>query len=465
VLTLTNNDGGGTLAIAPAVEWFVSRVSEVSDGHLTVRFEPGEWATDGREVGAVAAGKADLGWVGTRAFDLLDVDTLRALHAPLLIDSYALQAAVLADPASAQALSAIEVLGVEPLALLGDHLMFPASAQGPLRSPADWDEAGMWLLESEAYADAVRALGATPLHTFATGGDIRLMLQTGEADGLVSMWNYYTLGADYQHAPYTVPNVVFGPRTLALFANPASLATLSDDERAWLAEAAADATRWSVAHVAERDAGYTADACAHGASIAWASDAELAGLRELAEPLYARLAGDPLTAPLYASIDRLAAVIEPESPLVVPDGCAFDDSAPGNHAAEPLLGPGPPGDFPVGRYRYSVAASDVVRGQEVLALGDPIDFTVTWTIGAGEWQLVARPDDGHQASVTCRGWFAVDADRVQFTLQLEPEVGHCLPLDWSARWQVDASGAITWLGPVPGVLTPHFRDAVWHRID
>ena len=39
-------------------------------------------------IGDVEAGKADLGWAGSRAFDSVGVPSFDALHAPLLIDSY-----------------------------------------------------------------------------------------------------------------------------------------------------------------------------------------------------------------------------------------------------------------------------------------------------------------------------------------------------------------------------------------
>ena len=46
---------------------------------------------------AVAAGQVDLGWSGTRVFDTMGVTSFQALHAPMLIDSYALQHAVIAS--------------------------------------------------------------------------------------------------------------------------------------------------------------------------------------------------------------------------------------------------------------------------------------------------------------------------------------------------------------------------------
>jgi TRAP-type C4-dicarboxylate transport system substrate-binding protein len=70
----------------PAVLYFAKRVEEISDGALRIEsvdmwddFDPG---TEQRAVRDVAAGKADLGWVGTRVFDTLGVDSFQALTAP-----------------------------------------------------------------------------------------------------------------------------------------------------------------------------------------------------------------------------------------------------------------------------------------------------------------------------------------------------------------------------------------------
>ena len=54
----------------------------------------GAWGGENRVIDDVAAGEADLGWAGTRAFDTLGVDAFRPLHAPFLVNSYAAEAAL-----------------------------------------------------------------------------------------------------------------------------------------------------------------------------------------------------------------------------------------------------------------------------------------------------------------------------------------------------------------------------------
>ena len=465
VLSLTNNDGGGNLRVAPAVAYFIDRVAEVSDNRLRVDWQPGEWATDGREVAAVADGDADLGWVTTRAFDLLGIDAFRPLHAPFLVDSYALQAAVVASSEAGAALAAVRPLGIEPLALLADELMFPASVDRPLDDVASWRGARVWLLESHAYAAAVEALGAEPLNTFESGGDVRLMLQNGEADGLSTMWVFYALGADYQHAPIALPDIPLGVRTVALFANPDTLGALSDDERNWLTAAATDTAAWAATHAADRVPRFAADACTHGARVVTPAADAVDALHALAGPLHEALRSDPATADLMSAIERMAVSILADGEPELPAECLGGGNPTADRPRlEPLLGPGPTGDLPTGTYRYAVPAEAVVPGQESIADGDPIDRTLTWTLGDGEWTLEIRIDDGSQQPITCWGWFAVAAATARFTLQFDADVGHCVPLDWQADWALGPDGALRWSGAVPGVLVPHFRSAEWERI-
>src|SRR3954453_20450587 len=88
-LTFAEGDGG--------LPGFAAAVQRLSPGTIQVRFSrqglklPPDF--EARIIADVRAGKADIGWVGSRAFDDFD-----ALTAPLLIDSYAFEAEVLRSP-------------------------------------------------------------------------------------------------------------------------------------------------------------------------------------------------------------------------------------------------------------------------------------------------------------------------------------------------------------------------------
>src|SRR5687768_17005545 len=96
VTTLVLANGNGE---SDELKPFADAVARLSAGTLRIRFEDawrnGERRYEAGLIRDVAAGRADLGWAGSRAFDDVGVRAFDALHAPLLIDSYALQRAVL----------------------------------------------------------------------------------------------------------------------------------------------------------------------------------------------------------------------------------------------------------------------------------------------------------------------------------------------------------------------------------
>src|SRR6516225_9242099 len=127
---------GGTMRIDIKTGWRLGQI----------RYENGL-------IGDVRAGKADLGVVGSRAWDSVGVNGFRALGAPLLIDSYALQDRVLRSPMIGQMLA-----GLRPLGLAGIGVL-----PRPLRKPADYAGLKVGVQQSLVAGATMRALGATPV--------------------------------------------------------------------------------------------------------------------------------------------------------------------------------------------------------------------------------------------------------------------------------------------------------------
>src|SRR5215204_4467304 len=131
----------GDLQTAPVIEHFVSQIKARSGGnlHIQVTSRWGDYADDAEEqvVRAVAAGKADLGWAGTRVFDTLGVTSLQALQTPMLIDSYALERAVVASEIPGQMLQGLTETGVRGLGILADGLRQPIAVKHPLLGVGD----------------------------------------------------------------------------------------------------------------------------------------------------------------------------------------------------------------------------------------------------------------------------------------------------------------------------------------
>ena len=82
--------------------------------------------------------EVDLGWVGTRVFDTLGVKSFQALTAPMLVDSYALENAVIESGITEEMMEGLDELGVVGLGVLPDGLRKPIGVTGPILGPADW---------------------------------------------------------------------------------------------------------------------------------------------------------------------------------------------------------------------------------------------------------------------------------------------------------------------------------------
>jgi len=167
VLTMANGNGDDA-----ELDPFASAVSQMSNGTLRIVFH-NHWRTGspGYETGVihdVAAGKADLGWAGSRAFDSVGVASFDALNAPLLIDSYPLQRTALESPLASQMLDALKPLGVVGLGILPGPLRKPLGSSR-LVGPQDYRGKKIAIQDSQIARATLRALGATA-HAIPSGG-------------------------------------------------------------------------------------------------------------------------------------------------------------------------------------------------------------------------------------------------------------------------------------------------------
>jgi TRAP-type transport system periplasmic protein len=321
VLRMASTPSG--VSYAPPVADFVQRVQSLSGGSVQIKVisQWGDYAPDAEAqvVHAVAHGTVDLGWAGSRVFDTMGVPAFGALSAPMLIDSYPLENAVIKSAVPARMLAGLSRLQVTGLAVLGDVLRHPYAVHRPLLAPADWRGLSIGGYRSAAQEQAVRALGATPVVAF---GPYRAHdLASGAIQGFeLDMRTYVHLGL-VASARYVTANVVLWPQFDVLFANPARLASLTGQQRAWLQQAAA-ASRGSVMLAAGQNAPYIEQACALGARFVTATPADLAALRQAFTPVYRSLETDPQTSGLIAQIQHLKKATPPGPAPAIPAGCA-----------------------------------------------------------------------------------------------------------------------------------------------
>jgi TRAP-type C4-dicarboxylate transport system substrate-binding protein len=325
----------GVPGFMPQVDpYLVNRVAKLSAGNVQIDmvYHVGEDTPGGEQqvVRDVAAGRYDLGVVGTRVFDTLGVNSFQALTAPMLIDSYPLERAVIGSGIPAQMMRSLDTLHVTGLGVLADGLRKPIAARKPLLGPADWRGLTFAAFRSRETSAAIRALGAAPSDAWGTPLDQGL--GNGTIGGFEKNLLIYRLHPDlWKPARYVTANVNLWPQTLAVIGNPARLARLTSQQRAWLTEAVRDAAARSTGLI-DGDAPLLAGLCASGARFADASGADLAALRNAFAPVYAQVEQDPQTRQFIAEISRLKQQTPPGAALVIPAGCSgmAPGSAPGN---------------------------------------------------------------------------------------------------------------------------------------
>jgi len=326
-VVLTLADGYSNPDYEPAVRYFVQRVAQLSGGQVAVKDEQG-WGDlkpgyEQQIIADVAAGKADLGWVGTRAFDTLGITSFQALTAPMLIDSYPLEDAVIGSELPAQMLTGLGPVHVTGLAILGDGLRKPIAKQRPLTSPSDWKGLSFQLFRSKAGAAAVAATGAEPTD------DVKADYQAAERNLRIYRENYLK---DFR---YVTANVNLWPQTLALLGNPARLGRLTDQQQGWVQAAAKDAAARSTAFF-DHDQDLVKTSCDRGARFANASTADLSSLRATFAGVYADLERDPTTRTFVARINAMKRTLPTSVPLAIPADC--DAALPGASGEDRLQG-------------------------------------------------------------------------------------------------------------------------------
>jgi TRAP-type C4-dicarboxylate transport system substrate-binding protein len=324
VLVMANGYSG--LDYEPAVQAFVDAVEEVSGGALVVQVEQ-EWGGLGdaaepqkfeaHVVESVADGDVDLAWVGTRVFDSLGVGEFRALTAPMLLDSYAAQQAVIDSDLPERMLAGLDELGVEGLAVLAGGLRKPISVNRPLLTPADWQGITFQTFPSADQSAAIEALGARATEVLWDE------LDAGVADGTIGGYEKSLLIVRIKNqqawAPYIAVNVDLWPETAALIANPDVLAGLSSEQQRWVRDAASVAANASAG--VYDDQALLEELCATGVIAAEATPAQLEELRSAFEPVYAELDQNPATAQYLAEILAIKSEIATPAPLEIPGTC------------------------------------------------------------------------------------------------------------------------------------------------
>ena len=312
---MANGNGG-----SGELEFFAAAAARLSGGTLRIVFK-NNWrgGTPGYEtgvIGDVKAGKADLAWAGTRAFDSVGVPSFDALHAPLLIDSYALQRKALESSLVGEMLRGLEPLDVVGLGILPGPLRKPLGSSRLVR-PADYAGKTLAFQRSPIAGEALRALGARGVEIPSAGS---IAPYDGIEQQVASIDNNrYDSGAKYLTA-----NVNLWPRPIVVFMNPRTFGGLSTKQRAALRGAARGALRATLASQQADEKAAAANLCRRGVKFVTASAADLEALRRALQPVYDQLERRTQT---KSAIEQIRAMRSAATPVPDAPTCSDPDSS------------------------------------------------------------------------------------------------------------------------------------------
>jgi TRAP-type C4-dicarboxylate transport system substrate-binding protein len=378
-LTLATGD-------APFAETYADAVARLSGGAIRIQVRLGRTAQANYErftVEDVRKGKAQLGSVAARVWDTMGATSMRAVLAPLLVDSLALQRRVLASPLAAEMLAGLDRTGVVGLALTPGPLRRPLGTTRALRRPQDYAGATIGIKFGGVARSTFETLGAKV--TGYTYGQARF-------DG--AELDLKTI-ADAEYDPRAkaiTANVVLWPRPQTVFANRAAFARLTPAQRGILRRAGRQAIGPEAARIEREQRDALSVICARSRDVLTASSVpELAAMRAALRPVYDALERDPQTKRLLSEIRKL------RGSGGASDSPRCDGGAPSAAVLE-------------GRWRSTVSREEMLAAGATAAEAETYAGTATLELSDGKW--VFRSERG-----SVSGTYIVDGDHVRLTMR------------------------------------------------
>jgi TRAP-type C4-dicarboxylate transport system substrate-binding protein len=250
----------------------------------------------------VTSGKDELGLIPARAWDELGVTSLRALNTPFLVTTTPALNAVVSSPAAKPMLAGLRTASVVGVDLFPEGLRHPFGQGKPLRAARDYRGGVIRTPTSATVKSMFAALGAT-----ISDADLSPADRGAESSYALTPGGTAT------------GNVVFYPKVNVLVANSVVWRRLKADQQRVLTRAAAATRSWVVATFPD-DRAAAKTFCAAGGTIAGASAADVAGLKEATRPVVADLEHDATTKAIMASIRSTTATLP--SGAAPPVSCA-----------------------------------------------------------------------------------------------------------------------------------------------
>jgi TRAP-type C4-dicarboxylate transport system substrate-binding protein len=286
VLTLANPNGELPAQLAR----FAREVEHRSHGRLRLKVESrwrlGQIKFEPLTIRDVRAGRADLAWVGARAWDSVGVRSFDPLIAPFLIDNYELERRVFERGIPQAMVRGVEGAGVTGVGVLPGPLRTLLGVRHPLVRLRDFGGAVIGV-NGELAAKTFRAFGARPRQIPAGS-------KLGGLDGIeqqlssIAGNNYVPEGARYVSA-----GLHLWPRPLVVFARNEVWASLTPNERDVLRESAAAVIDAAVSASRQEDREGIALLCRQHATFVSEPATASAELERGVNPVYGALTREP----------------------------------------------------------------------------------------------------------------------------------------------------------------------------
>jgi TRAP-type C4-dicarboxylate transport system substrate-binding protein len=395
-LTMTIPSGASAQVTA-----FAEELVRLSKGKLKVEFEEfwrlGEADYETATLDDVKSGKIEMASVGARAFDAVGVTSFQALVAPLLIDSYDLEARIFEEGLPDGMLKGIEQLDLVGIGVLPGPMRKLLGVSQPFVRPGDFVGRVVGLQSSAVAEKSLRALGATP----------RAVPAKASLDGLDAYEQQLSSidGNRYDStAKYVTANVNLWPRPLVIVMGTKAFESLPPEQQSALRDAAHAAIAESLRASRAEDDEAAAILCRRGMTFAIASETDLAEIRNALQPVYAELTADPKT---KSGIDAITSLKGEVAASAEAPSCSPNESPAG---ASPVKANRTPID---GVYEFTTTAD------ELLAAGS--DNTYVENYGAYRWVLdhgrFEMTQENGASDRWTKGTYVVLDDVVEFTVE------------------------------------------------
>ena len=371
------------------IDYFAQTVHELDP---TITIEPSFSAAPDEEatIKFTQAGNADLALVATRAWDLVGVDSMRAINTPFLIDSTELLDQVVASDQAATMMKGLSAAGMTGLAMLPESLRHPFGTEAAPLGAADYEGATIRSPHSATSWDVLGALGAAPMF---------------EDEGYTIAESQY----DQAPGPEGAGNVTLFAKADVIVISDASRLKVSDSQLDALTEAAETTRDWAIGTFPE-DAAAAAGFCDNGGRIVAASAADIAGLRDAVAPVVADLKQDATTAGIITAIEELKSGITVPAPVTE---CP-KETAPSQASALN------------GTYRWEVTKEALMEAgvTNTQAINDASGIQ-TATIADGSIQITQESTEGPNKGDTHEGFFTYEYDGVTITFHWSQSATNC----------------------------------------